>query len=208
MASAARNGEEVSITGLAAMPLRFPGQYADDETGFSYNYLRDYDPNLGRYVESDPIGLYGGINTYLYVDADPLALIDPTGQAPHKTGPWRDCGGGWKIRIDINEHDQGRHLHWECRSGKKKKGEMGEFGGTSHEDNWEGAPRKVRDCARKFGFQPEPKAAQSRRCDNCETAATVVVVAGTGYIIWRCVRMLPSLFPPLWETIPANAIIP
>ena len=37
-----RFGEEVSIGGLAAMPMRFPGQYADDETGYSYNYFRDY----------------------------------------------------------------------------------------------------------------------------------------------------------------------
>jgi len=44
-------GKEVALTGLAAMPLRFPGQYADDETGYSYNYFRDYDPTIGRYVQ-------------------------------------------------------------------------------------------------------------------------------------------------------------
>jgi hypothetical protein len=41
-------GEEVGIAGLAAMPLRFPGQYADEETGYSYNYFRDHEPTLGR----------------------------------------------------------------------------------------------------------------------------------------------------------------
>lgn len=45
-----------------------------------YNYLRDYDPAIGRYVESDPIGLYGGVNTYGYVLGDPLRNLDVTGE--------------------------------------------------------------------------------------------------------------------------------
>jgi len=69
-------------TGLFDMPLRFPGQFADQESGLSYNYFRDYDPALGRYVQSDPIGLQGGFNTYGYVGNDPLMVSDPTGQCP------------------------------------------------------------------------------------------------------------------------------
>lgn len=60
--------------------LRFPGQYADAETGTYYNYFRDYDPAIGRYVESDPIGLNGGINTYGYVGANPATHSDPDGR--------------------------------------------------------------------------------------------------------------------------------
>lgn len=56
-----------------------PGQYFDEETGLHYNYFRDYDPITGRYVESDPIGLASGLNTYLYTEANPLALTDPLG---------------------------------------------------------------------------------------------------------------------------------
>ena len=59
--------------------LRFPGQYFDQETGLHYNYFRDYDAATGRYVESDPIGLDGGLNTYLYAEANSLRYTDAEG---------------------------------------------------------------------------------------------------------------------------------
>jgi RHS repeat-associated protein len=59
-----------------------PGQYYGVETGKHYNYFRDYDPSLGGYIQSDPIGLEAGTNTYGYVDMNPLLYSDPTGELP------------------------------------------------------------------------------------------------------------------------------
>ena len=68
-----------SGAGAFDFPLRFPGQYFDRETNLAYNMARDYDPGIGRYVESDPIGLEGGLNTYAYGIGSPLAYSDPKG---------------------------------------------------------------------------------------------------------------------------------
>jgi RHS repeat-associated protein len=59
--------------------LRFPGQYEDAESGTHYNYYRDYDPETGRYLTPDPIGLAGGTNVYAYANGNPLRYADPLG---------------------------------------------------------------------------------------------------------------------------------
>ncbi|MCW0403316.1 hypothetical protein NB689_000609 [Xanthomonas sacchari] len=59
--------------------MRFPGQRYDALSGINQNYFRDYEPGTGRYVQSDPIGLEGGISAYSYVGADPASYLDPLG---------------------------------------------------------------------------------------------------------------------------------
>ncbi|MCC5884697.1 MAG: RHS domain-containing protein [Halomonas sp.] len=64
--------------GTASQPIRFQGQWHDEESGLYYNRHRYYDPQQGRYTSQDPIGLNGGTNLYGYV-SNPTAMVDPLG---------------------------------------------------------------------------------------------------------------------------------
>jgi RHS repeat-associated protein len=118
-------GELVSQSGSLSQPLRFPGQHADPETGLYYNYFRDYDPSLGRYIQSDPIGLRGGVNTYGYALQNPVLFFDPYGL--YKCAPGANC--------DFTEvHDQALMCLETClgRELTVTSGRRGKAGTTSH----------------------------------------------------------------------------
>ncbi len=75
-------GTNTGTSGLFTQNLRFPGQYADAETGDYQNGFRDYDPSLGRYLETDPIGLAGGVNSFAYAAGNPIGVTDRSGLCP------------------------------------------------------------------------------------------------------------------------------
>jgi RHS repeat-associated protein len=72
-------GEQQPTSNGYVLNLRFPGQYYDAESGTNYNVNRNYESATGRYLQSDPMGLAGGISTYTYVGNSPLGYIDPLG---------------------------------------------------------------------------------------------------------------------------------
>lgn len=93
---------EEDPSGLGAFEFnhRFPGQMFDKETALHHNDQRDYRAHTGRYIESDPIGLQGGVNRYSYVGSNPISYVDPEGEALSLPGVIVVVGtiyGGYKL---------------------------------------------------------------------------------------------------------------
>jgi len=128
------------MLGLASRNKRLPGQYYDQETGLHYNYFRYYDPETGRYITSDPIGLEGGLNTYAYVENNPLRWIDPSGFSkldkwwglPKEFRRWYHRQYKRKGDPDIPDRETAKELHeeWENmgRPGPDNKGKYKDRG--------------------------------------------------------------------------------
>ncbi len=90
------DGQHVDIA------LRFPGQYHDEESGLYYNVFRYYDPATGRYTQTDPIGLLGGMNSFAYAESGPLKKHDPLGLLVEATFD-RDTGSLTLTDLDTQE---------------------------------------------------------------------------------------------------------
>lgn len=182
------DGDGVSFT----MNLRFPGQYYDKETNTNYNYHRDnYFPNFGRYGQSDPLGLQGGINTYSYVEGTPLSAVDPDGLMGHGAGNGGSVWGelGWTdnemLKKNVPGTDQFFHCMAACRATKKTglpdavrqvlnakedywdypKGRLGLYGQRKRMSHEEMVKDNDADkAANEYGIQCQPNESCEKRC--------------------------------------------
>ncbi|WP_437977696.1 RHS repeat-associated core domain-containing protein [Sorangium sp. So ce295] len=129
-------------------PIRFQGQYEDPETGLCYNRFRYYDPDAGRFIGSDPIGLDGGINSFAYAN-NATGWVDPFGL--YKSGPLNPHLLG-KDKADKKTKNL---TEWRrCVSKASIKSERDKFLGEGHVKVGEGK-RRSRDGARQFRVKPD-----------------------------------------------------
>ena len=70
----------VNVSTGANINLRFPGQWFQAESGLHQNWMREYDPTIGRYIQADPLGLVDGASVYGHALQNPGRYVDPTGE--------------------------------------------------------------------------------------------------------------------------------
>jgi RHS repeat-associated protein len=169
-------GEDAPSSGTGYVyKLRFPGQYYDAETGLFNNVHRDFDSSAGRYIQSDPIGLLGGISTYAYTGDSPLSHVDLLGEAyfalrPLGRLPW--LGPASNNALDAAMHDQVAHEQLFFEDGNTPAN-LGFFPDGVHSDMYDGTwhklPREYNDCVMRKAVTQVTPGDYKLFGNNCQT---------------------------------------
>lgn len=157
-------GFTTSISDVTYNP-RYPGQYADRESGLHYNYFRSYDPFRAGYTQVDPIGLRGGWNQFTYVTSSPLMLADPRGLDNPSMGPYGPASNAYGQRTnaatqasqalgdfqrnysdmrDANTINADKYFHCKANCEATRRGPTGEAAACLISDVREWADRNVK----------------------------------------------------------------
>ena len=158
--------------------IRFQGQYFDEETGLHSNRFRYYEPEQGRYAQSDPIGLGGGINTYAYVGGNPLSQVDTRGLAYFAYRPL--AGLSWLGPLSSNPLDDKMHTDIAHEQlifeDKQSPTNLGFFGdGTVKIDpnpnGYRPIPGRYDDCLMRIAAQYTSRGDYQLVGNNCQSRA-------------------------------------
>ena len=193
----------------------FSGRDWDVDAGLYYYRARNYDPGLGKFISEDPIGFESGeTNHYSYVSNNPTNFTDPAGTVGSRGGPWHppagvrtkclptdDCatlqGKMWLLERMISSHQGWDRIVPRPRGGGRHAVEIAAL--------WV----QYANCQAQWAAKCAPPPVCNAECkENVKNASATAATLATGYIVYRCIRMVPSLAPPLWWTIPANAVTP
>jgi RHS repeat-associated protein len=204
-----------------------------DKSGLQFRRNRYYDPQTGQFTQEDPIGLAGGLNLYGFAGGDPINFSDPFGltACPDKDGkevPCPEPEGGPPVELPDGTRTLPEGRHWVRAKGGSTPRADGSSRGRRYvpdeptpggvpqpgsswdpEGHWEvdnapGQPvgKKGRMRVRPDGTRLGPDHGP------LQIGAAAVGAVGAGYLIYRGVRLLPSLFPPLWPTLIPNLAVP
>jgi len=207
-------GIPVSSTGSSSQPFRYTGE-PSDASGLTYLRARFYDPSLGRFMSRDPFGGFASapltLNRYSYVENNPATLVDLVGTTPSSAvlqdrraeprpepgpdpGLYLAKGGKQNIRDsglrDVPDEEVSRRARDPNLTPQERQRYIREE-----------KARGLRNRERRSNFEVDPL-----------QPAVTAVVAGAGataaYVVYRGIRLLPSLLPPLWGTLLPNLLIP
>lgn len=198
---------------LEEQNLRFEGQYLDRETGLHYNTFRFYDPDIGRFVSPDPIGLAGGTNPYQYAP-NPVGWVDPLGLSCQKSnlhkrgtkpGPGERSLTRQQYKKMMSEtRNQGPALHAQLQSRLKHSDYV--YRATNYKtlDHYRKAGRINRDAYMTFdhpGLDPKVSMDKSQVFDHWGQHEVVLKIPKSEVIDARVPRPLGDSHPIGWEPV-------